>query len=123
MNGEKCRARELHVEMHANKLVKPRDGQRAEPEMFDSVGSERTGQLGRLGFIGGDPDGRQYADRLGLQPPTRELEHTRRRWVEPLNVVDGDEHCRSVREDTHAAEERSRDRAIIGRNALRIFEQ
>ena len=123
MNGEKCGAREIHVEMHANELVEPRDGQRAESEMLDSIASERTGQLARLGLVGGDPDGRQDADRLGLQPPARELEHTSRRWVEPLNVVDGDEHCRSVREDPHAGEESGCDRAIVGRDAVRIFKQ
>ena len=67
--------------------------------------------------------GDQEARRLLPNPPPREAEHGGRRGVEPLNVIDGDEQ-RTIRGVlTESAQDRDGNRPLVGRRALRSFEQ
>ena len=55
------------------------------------------------------PEGVEQADGLGIEAPRGELEHAAGGWVEPLDVVDGDDQRADGREGAHEAEKPGRD--------------
>ncbi len=77
----------------------------------------------RLGFVAREPHRGEDADGLFVQTPAGELERAGGGSVEPLDVVDGDEHRADGREDAKAAQEGGRDRPVVGRCAVRFLEQ
>ena len=72
----------------------------------------------RAGAIRLPPPGDEQADRRLSEPTGDELERTRRRRVEPLDVVDGQENRSGLGQRAHDAEEAQRDGARLRRGAF-----
>ena len=65
----------------------------------------------------------EQADRLGSQPPPRELECPSGGGVEPLDVIDGDENRALARQAAEQPQERDPERPIVGGARARRLEQ
>jgi hypothetical protein len=115
--------RKRNTEVNLHQLVQCSDRKGPKAEMLDASAAEGAGELARFHLLGRDPNGGEHADRLPRQTPASELEHTRGGSVEPLDVVDGEEHTPGVGKDAQAAEEGGCDCPIVERNAVRLLEQ
>ncbi len=122
VDAQEREARKREAEPAADELVEPRGAEGSDRETFDPV-AERQGELVRLGVLARQSYGGQNADRLLVQAPAGEREHAGGGLVEPLDVVDGDEHRAGGREDAKAAEEGGRDRPVVRWGPARLRQQ
>ena len=68
--------------------------------------TERRREVERIGDPFGDPQGREHRDGLGLQTSQDERQGVRGRRVDPLHVVDGEQHRSLVREQPERTQDR-----------------
>src|SRR5689334_14231467 len=73
--------------------------------------------------LAGGPPGEQEANVLSGKPPERECESDRRRRVEPLDVVDGDQDRLALAETVDDIAQGEGERALIDRIAFRLSSQ
>ena len=98
-------------------------GQRTDLQALEAPGRQACSGRGR-GVPGGlDPDRRQQPDRLAPEPPQRELQHRRARTVEPLQVVDRNNHRPRSGQVADHTEEGQADGSLFRRAAHRILHQ
>ena len=69
------------------------------------------------------PERRQHPDRLVAQAAQRQLEHAERGRVEPLRVVERDEHRAALGERAQNVEHGQPDRVRIRRSVARLHDQ
>jgi hypothetical protein len=62
----------------------------------------------------------QHLHPVGSDPPSSEREHERRRWVDPLHVVNGEKHWTLSGQPPERREESRRHRAAVERRPFRI---
>ncbi len=112
-----------HPELLGEQPVQLVEIQRPQREALHHVRLRHAGQPERqLGLLGAAPRDEQ-ADGLVAEAAGRVLEHRRRRRVEPLRVIDGDGHRRLRGERAQHAEERTGQRARVGRRAVGLLQQ
>ena len=68
--------------------------------------TQRRLEVERIGDPFGDPQGREHRDGLGLQTSQDERQGVRGRRVDPLHVVDGEQHRSLVREQPQGTQDR-----------------
>ena len=98
---------EAEPEPLEEETARPAEAQAAELEALDAPGLERLLERGRLARAPRE----QEPHAVALQPPRCECERRGRCFVEPLDVVERDEHAVVVRERTERVQETDRDRA------------
>ena len=84
---------------------------------------ERALELERLRELRGLSQGREETDRLVVQASKRDLDRTRRRRVEPLDVVEGDKDRLLLGQGTQDVQHRKPDCMRIGRRLAGLHEQ
>ncbi len=116
------RARERDADPRAQETVEGPDRERANRETADALRryAIETEWSARLS---GHALGKQERDRLHVNAPERELEQQRRRRVEPLDVIDRDEHRSRARQLAECAEESNSHRPRLGRCAPNLVEK
>ena len=93
--------RPTQVEAHplAQQPTQPLLRERADPEALDPVEAERPLDIDPFRrYTRSEPERREHADRLVLQPSEHEGQHAGGRRIEPLHVVDRDHDGRVLRE-------------------------
>jgi hypothetical protein len=93
-------------------------GQAREPNVDDELRREAV-ESESIGLV--RPLCENDADPLVAQAPKRVRERRRRLRVDPLCVVDRDQHVRALGEQSKRREERDRDRSRIDRMRGRVF--
>ena len=68
-----------------------------------------------------DPPGEQRSHPLVAKTPQSELEHALRSGVDPLHVVDREQHRARLGQDPQGAEHRHGDRPLLGPRPLRLL--
>ena len=121
VDAEKLGPRQRDVELRANDAVDRRLAQRPDGQALDG---ERTA-LNVIAELEAacSPARDENADGLAAKAAERELEHGGGRRVEPLRVVDRDEHGARRREQAERAEDGKADPVLVGRSAVRVLEQ
>ena len=66
---------------------------------------------------------REDGHRLGVQPPQHEREHLRRARVEPLGIVQRDQHRALLGQSPHRRKQRERENARVGKHVIRLPNQ
>jgi hypothetical protein len=94
-------------------VVEHRERQRPEEEVLHPVVRQRTGEPERQLRVCAGPAGNDERD-VRRQAPRREGKRLVRRRVEPLHVVDRQQHQASRRKRTHHGDERRGDRPSVG---------
>ena len=112
MQAEQDRPRQLETESRRDQLVQCARAERADGEARQRERS--TLELERQGCIDAAADGGEQADRFRLQAPERKLEHARRRRVQPLRVVDREQHGSRLGGEPDDVQEPGRERALVG---------
>jgi len=100
-----------HLRLHDR--VKRREAHRPEAHFDPAVGRDGVGEDSRTKIV--HPHRRQHADRRILEAPQCVLEHRARQRVEPLGIVDRQQHRRRAGEVAQKRERGSRDSALVGR--------
>ena len=98
LNARELRPRQLQPEPLPQQMVKRAQAQRAEPEPLQPLVWERALELERRGDLGQLAQSRKQADPLVAQSPQRDLQHRGRGRVEPLDIVERDDHGALLRE-------------------------
>ena len=97
--------------------------QRADGQPLEPLVRERALELDRARKVRSQPQSGQEHDRLVSETPERDLERARRRWVEPLDIVEGDEDRRLLGQGTKNVQHRKPDCVRIGRRLAGLHEQ
>ena len=98
-------------------------GQGTHLQAREAPGRQACSGRGRGVPAGLDPNRRQQPDRLAPEPPQRELQHRRARTVEPLEVVDRDNHRPRSGQVADHTEEGQADGSLFRRASHRILHQ
>jgi hypothetical protein len=116
--GER-RARNAHVEARANELVKRPGAKCPELDFVDPLveGLAEIERISSVASLGGEDPDRRLAE-----PSDGEGDEGLRLWVEPLDVVDGDEHRLASSQHVEQGDECPRQRDRVGGNATRRLE-
>jgi len=105
------------------KTVERAEAQRPQAKLLEALGGERSLHRERRRSGLPCPPGEQDADRKVLQAPDREAENARRRRIEPLNVVDGEDEGAARRQQAKSAREREPDGALVWRERDHLLEE
>ena len=97
--------------------------ERPERELVESLLGEGAIELERRSRPRAPSEGRQQADRLLAQASKRDLEHAGRGRVEPLHIVEGDEHGASLGQSAQHIEHGQPDRVRIGSHVARLGQE
>ena len=108
------RTRQRETELRLDDPVQGPEAERAEANGIDVVDAGRTQHTGTALA---EPHGCEHCDAMRFEPAQREFERTRRRQVEPLEVVDGEQHGRRGGELRQQRNDGGSNRARIDRGA------
>ena len=103
--------------------MKRTQAQRTEHEMGQTIVQEGGLELERREDLRRPTDGRQEADGLVVQPSQGDLQHPGRRRVEPLQIVERDQHGALLGKRSQHVQERKADRTRVRGLRARIGEQ
>jgi hypothetical protein len=92
-------------------------------QAYHPVGWKALSELERWRIAGAGPESSQHGHPLVAQPPGQVAEHLRGRLVEPLRVVDGDQHRTRLGEPAHQAEYGGTERALVRRGGAGVSAQ
>src|SRR5262249_51701379 len=92
VDADKLGSGQLQVEPLLQQGVDSADGERADRQLFDPPLRERPTQLERNLQFRTRPKGREQSDALLAEPPQRDLDGTGGRLIEPLQIIESDEH-------------------------------
>ena len=115
-NAPEQRARERESEPRVQELVQRAGAQGPEVEPVSALADRRAVEAER--DVAG-PVGDEHPDLLVRETAKREREGARRRSVEPLGVVDGDQHGPLLREASKHRQQGRRERASLGWQSAR----
>jgi hypothetical protein len=90
VDPEQCLAREGPAEPVAQEAVKRADAERSDRQSLDALRTKGLLEFRRLRFVDNSP-GEEHEYTVPAQPSQRERKRARRRWVEPLDVVNGNQ--------------------------------
>ena len=112
MHAHHGRARNADAQPRSDQMVERADAQRADADAVEALveGGPQLERVARVAALG-----REEADRGAADALRREREDAAGRRVEPLRVIDRDEHPRVVRERAKVSEERARHCELIRR--------
>ena len=88
LNTDELRPRQIEADPLSQQVVERPQAQRADRESREPIRRKRAIELHRDGRVGRRPHRREQADTLVTQAAERDLQHTGRRRVEPLEVVE-----------------------------------
>ena len=91
MDPDECRSAEGQAEPRLHHLIQRSRAHRPHRDALQPLVGERAVEAQRHRDIGWSANRKEEADRLVLEPASDELEHFRRRTVEPLDIVDRDD--------------------------------
>ena len=92
MNATEERARQRHIGPGQQQMPYRAEGQRTDRDAANAVGERHPHQIEeQLAPLAG-PSSNEHGDPLVPKPSDRKAERTGRRGVEPMDVVDRDEH-------------------------------
>ena len=88
------------------------DAERAHRQPRDAFRKKHVLESRRPHFID-EPPGQQQANIAPSEPAEGEGKRARRRWVEPLDIINGDHHWLALAEKLKHVAHRDRERALI----------
>ena len=99
------------------------EAQRSEPDPRQLLFRKGARELERRCDARHLPQRREDGDRLVAEASESDLEHCGRRRVEPLDVVERNEHGVLLRQHADRVEESQADEARVGRRVARLHEE
>jgi len=113
-------ARQTGAEPPGQQLM---DGTEAEWTEAESLERQHPVEAQRSSFLVGNPHGGEQSDRVRVEAAQRKLENVGGRGVEPLSVVDRDEHGTCHGQNAKNREYRERHRPLVRRGPFHLGEQ
>jgi hypothetical protein len=113
VDAHQGRTREDEPKLLAKDPAGRAERERADPQRNDALARACAIELERQPGGGRGPLGEEQADTLVAEPPCRVAEHARRGGIEPLHIVDGDQHWALGGECPKGIREGDRDRARV----------
>ena len=117
------RTRQVEPSPILQQMMKRTQAQRTEHEMGQTIVREGGLELERRGDLRRPTNGRQEADGLIAQPSKGDLQHPGRRRVDPLQIVERDQHGPALGKRSQHVEKREADRAMVRRLNSRLGQQ
>jgi hypothetical protein len=109
-------ARKRGTQTVAQEAMQRAHAQRADLHPLQSLGRQRRLDVRRLGGVA-QTSCEEDDERGGVEPSHSKYEGMRRRWIEPLNVVDGDHRRPLLAQSQQRVAHRDGERAAINRIA------
>ena len=123
LHPAELRPRQLEPGPFLQQAMKCTQAQRTEEEPIETLFRKGGLELERRGDLRRSPDGGEEADRLVPQAPQRDLQHACGGRVEPVQVVERDQHGAALGERAQHVEEREPDRARVRGLRSRLGEE
>ena len=123
LQSRQLRSRQLQIEPPSEQVVQRAQAERSNPEPLQPLFGERLLELERRREAGHLPQRHQRGDRLVAQAAEGDLEHGRRGRVEPLDIVERDDHRTVLCERAQDVEQSDSDQARIRRSLAGLGEQ